>query len=94
MSDHDTPRSEPSTEAAREMEGGLLGIGLDGKDGHHRVTSGNDFLIVGGSEETHGRFQELVIHLEATLKERGQSLRELDGAEFDELVIASFKASE
>jgi hypothetical protein len=93
MADHRS-RSETSNDIAREKEGGLLGIGLDGKDGHHRVSSGGDFLIVGGSAETHERMQDLVIHLEATLKERGQTLRELDGDEFDELVIESFKASE
>lgn len=93
MADHHS-RSEHTNDATQEREGGLLGIGLDAKDGHHRVSSGGDFLIVGGSAETHERMQDLVIHLEATLKERGQSLRELDGAEFDELVVESFKASE
>ena len=94
MADHDSPRSEPSTDITQEREGGLLGIGLDAKDGHHRVSSGSDFLIVGGSEETHGRMQDLVIHLEAALKERGKSIRDLERAEFDELVVASFKASQ
>ena len=32
----------------------LLGLGLDGKDGHTRITTGENFKLVGGSEETHG----------------------------------------
>ena len=32
----------------------LLGLGLDSKDGHTRITAGESFHLVGGSEETHG----------------------------------------
>ena len=35
-----------------------MGLGLDGEDGHRRVTRGKEFLLVGGSEETHERMQE------------------------------------
>lgn len=28
----------------------LLGLGLDGKDGHRRITKGDNFCLVGGSE--------------------------------------------
>ena len=31
----------------------LLGLGMDGKDGHVRITSGPEFHLVGGSKETH-----------------------------------------
>lgn len=30
----------------------MLGIGLDNKDGHKRITKGDNFMLVGGSEET------------------------------------------
>ena len=31
----------------------LLGLGFDNKDGHKRYTKGDDFVLMGGSEETH-----------------------------------------
>ena len=36
----------------------LLGLGLDNKDGHKRLTKGDNVLMVGGSEETHERMTE------------------------------------
>jgi hypothetical protein len=50
----------------------LLGIGLDNQDGHKRITTGEQFAIVGGSEETHGRMTETVIKTFETLKHRGK----------------------
>ena len=32
----------------------ILGLGLDGEDGHLRMTKGANFRLIGGSEETHG----------------------------------------
>ena len=39
----------------------LIGVGLDNQDGHKRLTAGEQFAIVGGSEETHGRMTETVV---------------------------------
>ena len=33
----------------------MLGVGLDNRDGHKRVTRGDNFCLIGGSEETHDR---------------------------------------
>jgi hypothetical protein len=63
----------------------LLGLGLDGKDGHLRVTQGENFHLVGGSEETHGLMQEKTIKLNEHLKKRGQSLDTVSREEFYEL---------
>ncbi len=46
----------PKTKSAH-----LLGLGLDNDDGHKRLTSAEQFTIVGGSEETHGRMTETVV---------------------------------
>jgi hypothetical protein len=54
----------------------LLGIGLDG-DGHKRVTNGPDFLLVGGSEETHDVMQEQAIKIGEELDRRGQRLADI-----------------
>ena len=39
----------------------LLGLGFDHDDGHKRITTGEQFAIVGGSEKTHERMTETVI---------------------------------
>lgn len=54
----------------------LLGIGLDG-DGHRRVTNGPDFLLVGGSEETHDVMQERAIKIGEELERRGKRLSDI-----------------
>ena len=36
----------------------MMGIGFDNKDGHKRITKGENFVLVGGSEETHERMTE------------------------------------
>ena len=65
--------------------GGLLGVGLDGSDGHKRVTTGDNFLLVGGSEETHERMTDVVMRMNEKLKQRGKSYRELSKTEFEDL---------
>jgi hypothetical protein len=56
---------------------GFLGVGLDGTDGHKRITQSDHFVLVGGSEETHEKMQETVIRFDENLRRRGKrSLRE------------------
>ncbi len=35
----------------------LMGLGFDG-DGHARITKGEDYVLLGGSSETHERMQD------------------------------------
>ena len=63
----------------------LLGVGLDNKDGHTRVTAGDNFRLVGGSEETHGVMQEKAIKLNEQLKRRGKTLDSVGRDEFHEI---------
>ena len=69
----------------REVVGGLIGLGLDGQDGHQRVTQGDDFLLVGGSEDTHGRMQDLVVRMNDDLKRVGRRFADLTPREFEDL---------
>ncbi len=64
---------------------GFLGVGLDGKDGHQRLTKSDHFLLVGGSEETHERMQETAIKFDEKLERRGKTLREVTVEEVIEL---------
>ena len=44
--------------SARRPSHRLLGLGLDATDQHKRITRGEGFSLVGGSEETHERMTE------------------------------------
>lgn len=59
----------------------LLGVGFDAEDGHRRVTKGRDFVVVGGSHDTHGELQEKAIRFDEELKRRGKRLREIKSPE-------------
>lgn len=60
----------------------LLGLGLDCKDGHVRVTKGKNFALIGGSKETHEVMQEKAIKLNERLDKKQKTLDELSEKEF------------
>ncbi len=64
----------------------LLGIGLDNKDGHKRVTQGDNFVMAGGSEETHQRMTETAIKFNEKLAKKGKSLEDLSPEEFRDMM--------
>ena len=74
-----------SSKPPRETQTGVLGVGFDGKDGHKRVTQGDDFLLVGGSHETHERMQDMVVRMSERVKRKGKTFRELSKDEFADL---------
>ena len=62
----------------------MLGVGLD-SDGHKRVTTGENFALVGGSEETHEVMVEKTIKINEKLSARGKRLEEVSGEEFNDI---------
>lgn len=67
----------------------LVGLGLDAKDGHKRITRGEKFVLVGGSEETHGRMTETVVKTFEELKRRDKQLETVDRRELAEIIHKS-----
>lgn len=65
----------------------LLGVGLD-SDGHKRITTGPDFALVGGSEETHEVMTEKAVKIQEKLKQRGKALEEVSREEFDDIAAS------
>lgn len=55
----------------------LLGVAFDAEDGHTRLTRGENFLLCGGSQETHGEMQETAIKLNEQLDRRGRRLEDV-----------------
>lgn len=62
----------------------LLGVGLD-SDGHKRITTGSNFALVGGTEDTHEVMTETAIKINEKLAAKGKRLDEVSGDEFDEI---------
>ncbi len=80
--------SKKITKASRKpaAQAGLVGIGLDNEDGHKRITSGDQFVLVGGSQETHERMTETVVKTFEELKRRDRRLETIDRRELAEIV--------
>ncbi len=71
-------RAKPTRKAA------LLGLAFDAEDGHTRITKGDNFVLCGGSEDTHAVMQETAVKINEQLDQRGKrladvSFRELRG---------------
>ncbi len=67
----------------------LLGLGLDNDDGHRRITTGEQFAILGGSAETHERMTETVVKTFEELKQRGKHLSEVRPVELADIIKKS-----
>jgi hypothetical protein len=70
---------------------GFLGIGLDNKDGHQRLTRSDHFLLIGGSAETHERMQDTAIRFGEALRKRGKALQEASADEAIDLLRESLE---
>jgi hypothetical protein len=65
---------------------GLLGLAFDADDGHKRITRGKNFLLAGGSEDTHLFMRETIIKVNDRLDERGQQLADVSVEELRDLI--------
>ena len=63
----------------------LLGIAFDNDDGHTRLTRGDNFVLVGGSQETHGVMQETAIKINEHLDRQGKQLEDVSLKELREV---------
>lgn len=63
----------------------LLGLGFDNKDGHCRITRGENFRLYGGSKDTHSLMQEKAIKFNEHLKRKGKTLEEITLVEFRDI---------
>lgn len=70
------PNKTPST-----SNPSLVGLAFDAEDGHKRLTRSKDFVLAGGSEETHDTMRETIIRVTEKLDNRGKSLRNVSAEE-------------
>ena len=76
--------NSPKKKKAGRKKAILLGVGLD-SDGHKRVTTGPNFALVGGSQETHEEMTEKAVKINEKLADRGKQLEDVSREEFDDI---------
>lgn len=77
---------KPASSRAKKRQAALLGLGLDNADGHTRLTRGENFVLYGGSQETHAAMQETVIKVNEQLARRGKRLEDATPRELGDLL--------
>lgn len=82
---------KPTKKQAKAVKAGFLGVGLDNEDGHTRLTRGENFVLYGGSHETHGRMQETAVKVNEQLQNRG---KRMEDCSIPELVDIFHEASQ
>ncbi len=79
--------SQKKRNEAKEVVG-FLGIGLDNKDGHQRITQSEHFVLIGGSQETHESMQDVAIRFDEQLGTKGKKLQDVTPEEIIEIFTA------
>jgi len=64
----------------------MLGLAFDAEDGQTRITKGDNFLLCGGSQDTHAVMQETVLKINEHLDERGQRLEDVSRKELRDIL--------
>jgi hypothetical protein len=62
---------------SKPNQAALLGVAFDGQDGTKRLTRGKNFVLWGGSDETHSQMQETAIKINEHLDSRGKRLEDV-----------------
>lgn len=88
MSSDDSNTEKPAS-TPTPPRSGLLGLGLDANDGHKRITRADKFMLVGGSEETHGRMTETAMKTMEELRRRDKHLETVSHRELAEIIHKS-----
>ena len=63
----------------------LLGLAFDHEDGQTRITRGKNFLLCGGSHETHAVMQETAVKINERLDQRGKRLEDVSIGELRDI---------
>ena len=74
----------PNASKKKKAKALLLGVGLD-SDGHKRITTGPNFALLGGSQETHEEMTEKAVKINEKLKAMRKELHEVSREEFDDI---------
>ena len=65
----------------------MLGVALD-SDGHKRLTTGPNFALVGGTEESHEKMTETALKINEKLAAKGKRLENVTPEEMDDIAAS------
>ena len=68
-----------------KQQAALVGLAFDNADGHTRLTRGKNFVLAGGSEETHAVMQETAVKVNEQLDARGKRLEDVSVRELRDI---------
>lgn len=71
----------------RRRRAAIIGVGLDGPLRPLRMITGDDRLVIGGSEQTRAAMLETILRLDSELERMGVELGELAPEELAELAL-------
>jgi len=60
-------------------------VAFDHEDGHTRLTRGANFVLVGGSQDTHALMQETAVKINERLDKHGKRLEEVSVRELRDI---------
>lgn len=63
----------------------MLGLAFDNDDGHKRLTRGKNFVLLGGSQQTHSVMQETAVKINEHLDRRGKRLEDVSTRELRDI---------
>ena len=82
---------DASSSSGRPCRAALLGLAFDADDSVKRITRGPNFLLAGGSADTHGRLQETAVKINEHLDRAGKQLADVSIGELRDIVAEIHK---
>ncbi len=75
----------PPDVGPRRLRAAIIGFGLDGIDDQQRISTGDQCILVGGSEETHAEMLETMLRLDSELERMGLALADVTPSDLAEI---------
>jgi hypothetical protein len=69
----------------------LIGLAFDAEDGQTRLTRGKNFVLCGGSDETHAVMQETAVKVNEQLDRDGRRLEDVSVRELRDIICEKMK---
>jgi len=79
-------RASENNGSKKRKSAAMLGVGLDCGDGQTRLTRGKNFVLCGGSQQTHEKMQETALKVNEHLDRHGKRLEDISSGEFHDIV--------
>lgn len=77
--------TESVREPKPEKSAALLGLAFDNEDGHTRLTRGKNFVLLGGSQDSHAMMQETAVKVNERLDREGKRLEDVSVRELRDI---------